>query len=42
MATVTHCFIVHELCPRVEHSKIPSTLRQAQGERDFGMLNCGF
>jgi len=36
----------HEWLPLVhpfgEHSKIPLTLRQAQGERDFGMLNCGF
>jgi len=28
--------------PFDEHSKIPLTLRQAQGERDFGMLICGF
>ncbi|MCK9397424.1 MAG: hypothetical protein M0Q44_17780 [Methylobacter sp.] len=32
----------HERFTRLEHSKIPLTLRQAQGERDFGMLNCGF
>jgi hypothetical protein len=30
------------LHPFGEHSKTPLTLRQAQGERDFEMLNCGF
>jgi hypothetical protein len=28
--------------PFGEQIKIPPTLRQAQGERDFGLLNCGF
>jgi len=33
---------LHHPKNRSEQTKIPPALRQAQGERDFGLLNCGF